>query len=104
MCLISIPYFRDIIVYAFECPHCFTRTSDVQSANEIQELGCRLEVTIGDKQVRAAQSDHWTAATSPLRVSFHVGRSGILCVLLCVSKRDVCMCVGGGGLRVGAVT
>jgi hypothetical protein len=47
----SIPYFRDVIVYAFECPHCHHRTSDVQSANEIAVHGCRITLNATNKQV-----------------------------------------------------
>jgi C4-type Zn-finger protein len=46
-----IPYFRDVIVYAFECPHCYHRTSDVQSANEIAVHGCRITLNASNKQV-----------------------------------------------------
>ena len=52
-----IPYFRDVIVYAFECPHCYHRTSDVQSANEIAVHGCRITLNATNKQVCARVCD-----------------------------------------------
>jgi len=35
----SIPYFRDVMLMAFECPHCGVRNSEVQSTGVIQEMG-----------------------------------------------------------------
>ncbi|KAK9457293.1 ZPR1 zinc-finger domain-containing protein [Dipodascopsis uninucleata] len=39
--LTSIPYFREIILMSFECPHCGFRNTEVQSAGEIQERGSK---------------------------------------------------------------
>eukprot|EP00455_Lapot_gusevi_P015858 TRINITY_DN1808_c0_g5_i1.p1 TRINITY_DN1808_c0_g5~~TRINITY_DN1808_c0_g5_i1.p1 ORF type:complete len:574 (-),score=198.33 TRINITY_DN1808_c0_g5_i1:61-1782(-) len=47
--LTRIPYFRDVIVYAFECPHCNHRANDIQSAREISEFGRRLELQVDNK-------------------------------------------------------
>lgn len=43
--LTRIPFFRDVILMAFECEHCGFRNSEVQSA-EVQERGCKFEVKI----------------------------------------------------------
>ena len=48
--LITIPFFRNVIIMAFECEHCGLRNSEVQAA-EIQEKGCRFEVKIESKRV-----------------------------------------------------
>jgi len=37
--LTKIPYFREIVIMAFECPHCGFRNNEVQSASEISETG-----------------------------------------------------------------
>eukprot|EP00698_Gefionella_okellyi_P005854 TRINITY_DN15291_c0_g1_i1.p1 TRINITY_DN15291_c0_g1~~TRINITY_DN15291_c0_g1_i1.p1 ORF type:complete len:458 (-),score=113.22 TRINITY_DN15291_c0_g1_i1:42-1415(-) len=37
--LMRIPYFRDVVLMAFECDHCGFRNSEVQSTGEIQDLG-----------------------------------------------------------------
>jgi len=37
--LTKIPYFREVIIMAFECPHCGFRNNEVQSASEISETG-----------------------------------------------------------------
>lgn len=43
--LTRIPFFRDVILMAFECEECGYRNSEVQSA-EVQEKGCQFEATI----------------------------------------------------------
>ncbi|WFD32531.1 nucleolar zinc-finger protein [Malassezia sp. CBS 17886] len=35
-----IPYFREVIVMSFSCPHCGNRNSEIQSAGEIHPKGC----------------------------------------------------------------
>ncbi|XP_042502646.1 zinc finger protein ZPR1 homolog [Macadamia integrifolia] len=51
--LTSIPHFREIVVMAFECPHCGERNNEVQFAGELQPRGClyRLEVPSGDQKM-----------------------------------------------------
>jgi zinc finger protein len=43
--LTRIPFFRDVILMAFECEECGYRNSEVQSA-EVQEKGCLFEATV----------------------------------------------------------
>jgi len=50
-----IPFFRDVILMAFKCEECGFRSSEVQSA-EVQEKGCRYELTIRTRDVRNGQS------------------------------------------------
>ena len=49
--LTRIPFFRDVILMAFECEHCGYRSSELQSA-EIQEKGSRFEVQVTSIEVR----------------------------------------------------
>ncbi|KAK9472311.1 ZPR1 zinc-finger domain-containing protein [Dipodascopsis tothii] len=37
--LTKIPYFREVIIMSFECPHCHFRSTEIQSAGEIQQRG-----------------------------------------------------------------
>lgn len=37
--LTRIPYFREVIIMSFACPHCGLRNSETQPASEIQERG-----------------------------------------------------------------
>ncbi|KAL9937786.1 hypothetical protein V8E36_003331 [Tilletia maclaganii] len=39
MLLTSIPYFKEIIILSFYCPHCHESNNEVQSAGEIKEKG-----------------------------------------------------------------
>ncbi|KKZ62322.1 zinc finger protein [[Emmonsia] crescens] len=45
--LIKIPFFRDVLLESFECPHCYFKNNSIKSAGEIQEQGTKytLEVT-----------------------------------------------------------
>jgi len=43
--LTRIPFFRDVIIMAFECEVCGFRNSEIQPA-EVQEKGCRFEVKV----------------------------------------------------------
>lgn len=37
MLLTKVPFFRDIILMSFSCPHCNYRNNEVQSATSIEE-------------------------------------------------------------------
>lgn len=39
MLLTSIPYFREVIIVSFKCPHCHHSNNSIQSAGEIQPRG-----------------------------------------------------------------
>jgi len=43
---LKIPFFKEIIVSAFSCPHCGYETKDVQSGATIQRLGVRYTLTL----------------------------------------------------------
>ena len=45
-----IPYFREVIVISFSCPHCGNHNSEVQSAGEIQPKGCIYTVHVTNKK------------------------------------------------------
>lgn len=46
MLLTYIPYFREVIVVSFFCPHCGNRNSEIQSAGQIQQKGCLYTVHV----------------------------------------------------------
>lgn len=48
--LTSIPYFREIVIMSFECPHCGFKNSEVQPASSIQEKGSRYVLKIENKE------------------------------------------------------
>jgi len=43
---LQIPFFKEIIVSAFSCPHCGYESKDVQSGATIQRLGIRYTLTL----------------------------------------------------------
>ncbi|KAJ4821463.1 Zinc finger protein ZPR1 [Rhynchospora pubera] len=51
--LTRIPHFREVVLMAFECPHCNERNNEVQFAGQLQPKGChyRLEVPAGRTEI-----------------------------------------------------
>ncbi|ERN20325.1 zinc finger protein ZPR1 isoform X1 [Amborella trichopoda] len=51
--LTRIPHFREVVLMAFECPHCNERNNEVQFAGELQPRGCcyHLRVMGGDRKM-----------------------------------------------------
>ena len=44
--LTSIPYFREVVIMSFECPHCGLKNSEIQPASSIQEKGSRYTLKL----------------------------------------------------------
>ncbi|KAI4200378.1 MAG: hypothetical protein LQ346_002388 [Caloplaca aetnensis] len=44
--LTKIPYFREIILMSFSCPHCNFSNTDIQSAGQIQERGAKYSLKV----------------------------------------------------------
>ena len=44
--LVNIPFFKEIIISAFECLHCHTVNNSVQQASQIQKKGCKIQLKI----------------------------------------------------------
>lgn len=49
--LVNIPFFKEIIVSAFECPHCHYTNNEVQSAGQIAEKGCEYTLRVTKPEV-----------------------------------------------------
>ncbi|KAJ9192109.1 hypothetical protein DTO166G4_7960 [Paecilomyces variotii] len=47
--LIRVPFFRDIILESFECPHCFFKDNSVKSAGQIQPQGTKYTLDVEDE-------------------------------------------------------
>ncbi|KAF3936164.1 hypothetical protein ABW19_dt0202251 [Dactylella cylindrospora] len=61
--LISIPFFREVILMSFYCPHCYFKNSEVQSAGVIQPRGVKYSFRIDepkDLQRQVVKSDSCT--------------------------------------------
>jgi len=48
--LTKIPYFREVVIMAFECPHCNFRNNEVQSASTINETGIHVTLQIKNQK------------------------------------------------------
>ncbi|KAF2018979.1 zinc finger protein-like protein zpr1 [Aaosphaeria arxii CBS 175.79] len=44
--LTKIPFFREIVIMSFECPHCHFKNSEIQPAGEIQQRGSRFTLKV----------------------------------------------------------
>ncbi|KAF1944473.1 zinc finger protein zpr1 [Clathrospora elynae] len=44
--LTRIPFFREIVLMSFHCPHCHLRNSEVQPAGEIQQRGVKFSLKV----------------------------------------------------------
>ncbi|CAG8360883.1 unnamed protein product [Penicillium salamii] len=53
--LLRVPYFRDIILESFECPHCHFKDNSVKSAGQIQERGAKYTLNVENEQDMARQ-------------------------------------------------
>jgi len=50
MLLTKIPFFKEIIIMSFECPHCNFRDNEIKAGSMIQEKGLRLTLTVTGKE------------------------------------------------------
>ncbi|KAJ9648142.1 nucleolar zinc-finger protein [Coniosporium apollinis] len=48
--LTKIPFFREIVIMSFDCPHCNFRNSEIQPAGEIQPRGVKYTLKVDDKE------------------------------------------------------
>lgn len=49
MLLTRIPFFREIILMSFECPHCHFKNSEMQPASQISEKGSKYVLVLENK-------------------------------------------------------
>lgn len=48
--LTIIPFFKEVILMSFECPHCGFKNSEIQSAGQIAERGSRYKLKVNSKE------------------------------------------------------
>ena len=78
-----IPYFREVLVMSFFCPHCGYRNSEVQTAGMIQDKGCIYTVHIvtdNDLNRQVVKSEFCSVAIPELQLQIPAGRGQITTV------------------------
>ncbi|KAJ7389474.1 nucleolar zinc-finger protein [Desmophyllum pertusum] len=46
MLLTRIPFFKEVIIMSFACPHCGYANNEIQSAGRIQDKGCTIKLAV----------------------------------------------------------
>lgn len=75
--LTRIPFFREIIIMSFFCPHCNFKNSEIQSAGEIQQKGSTYELRLrapADFARQIVKSDTCTVKFIELDIEVPPGR------------------------------
>ncbi|RVD84881.1 uncharacterized protein DFL_003218 [Arthrobotrys flagrans] len=81
--LISIPFFREVILMSFECPHCHFKNSEVQAAGEIQPRGVKYTFQVenpDDLQRQVVKSDSCTCKFPALELEIPAQRGQLTTV------------------------
>ncbi|GMH38203.1 hypothetical protein BSKO_06087 [Bryopsis sp. KO-2023] len=68
MLFTSIPHFKEVILMAFECPHCGFRNNEIQSAGQIGEKGVRLTLKVDEGALDVLSRQVVKADSATLRV------------------------------------
>lgn len=50
--LTKIPFFKEIIIMAFDCPNCGYKNSEIQPGQSLADQGVRIEVTVTNVKVK----------------------------------------------------
>ncbi|VAH54965.1 unnamed protein product [Triticum turgidum subsp. durum] len=53
--LTLIPHFREVVLMAFECPHCSERNNEIQFAGQLQPKGCCYTLKVPKGQPEAVK-------------------------------------------------
>lgn len=75
--LTRIPFFREVVLMSFSCPHCNFQNSEIQSAGEIQQRGVRFSFKVSqqqDLQRQVVKSDTAVVRVEELDLEVPAGR------------------------------
>ena len=75
--LTRIPFFREIVIMSFDCPHCGFHNSEVQPAGEIQQQGHKFTFKVetqGDVQRQIVKSDTCVFRLEDIDLEIPAGR------------------------------
>jgi len=68
--LTKIPFFKEIVLMAFQCPHCGYRNNEIQSAGEIQEKGVHFVLKVTSLKVTCFHISHFPLSFFFLNITF----------------------------------
>jgi zinc finger protein len=54
----KIPFFKEIIIMAFECPHCFYKSSEVQHGQSLADHGIHFELNVVSQRVNILNNNY----------------------------------------------
>jgi zinc finger protein len=66
MCTISVPYFKDIVVMSFLCPHCGAKETELKCGGEITPTG--KIITLNVESVEDLKRDLFKSETAGLKI------------------------------------
>ncbi|KAI9666719.1 MAG: nucleolar zinc-finger protein [Alyxoria varia] len=75
--LVRIPFFREVVLSSFHCPHCHFRNSEIQSAGEIQQRGVSYTFRCdeaADFQRQVVKGDNCTVQIQEVDLEIPPGR------------------------------
>merc|ERR1711979_92355 len=84
MLLTSIPFFKDIMVMSFSCPHCGYRNNEVQPAGSLEDYGVKISLLVNSKkdlERDIVRSDHATVSIPELQLEIPASGKGYLSTL-----------------------
>ena len=47
---LKIPFFKEVMLLSFECPHCHHKSNELQPMANIQDFGIRFELKVSEQQ------------------------------------------------------
>jgi zinc finger protein len=87
--LLRVPFFREIILESFECPHCHIKDNSVKSAGQIQDQGAKYTLDVqneDDMQRQVIRSDVSIFKVETLGIEMPKGESQLSTVEGVVQK------------------
>lgn len=84
MLLTSIPFFKDIVVMSFSCPHCGYKNNEIQPAGSLEDYGVKITLLVNSKkdlERDIVRSDHATVSVPELQLEIPASGKGYLSTL-----------------------
>lgn len=91
MLFTRIPFFREVVVMSFECPHCHWKNNELQPAATIQEKGIRFRLEVKNQRDLSRQivKTEWAEISIP-ELDFQVTKqNGMITTLEGIIERAI---------------